>query len=268
VIQPTNKEKDIQDKHDGCRFVLKHSEEDIQSMYDEVWSYSRINTYVQCPKAYEIQYIQGYRGNPNVYSYLGGLIHDIMEKWYNGVYNKSQAILQFEKDYNSHFGIYWFPNDKIRDNWYKAMHNFFIKHEKSSDTGQQEVLCLYKTPKGNIFRGFIDRITDDTIIDWKTSSMFSGKKLLSAGRQLILYKLAVEQECNVNIDKVAWCMMKYNNMKYYDVTPTLINETKEYLDNTVDAIHNNVGKEYECKYEKFFCENLCSVRNRCPKKNG
>jgi len=243
---------------------LNHNEEEIQEKYDEVWSYSRINTYNQCPMSYKIQYIDNYKGKPNVYSYLGGLIHDIMEKWYNNIIDKKEAITMFEKAYNSHFGLYFFMSDKVRNNWYKSMHNFFINHEKMKEEGQQEVLCMYKTPNGNIFRGFIDRITNNAIIDWKTSSMFSGKKLLSAGRQLILYKLAVEQETQQNIDKVAWCMMKYGEMKYYHVTPELIQETKDYLDNNVATIKANEGKEYKCNYDKFFCENLCSVANRCP----
>nr|WP_233499550.1 hypothetical protein [Bacillus velezensis] len=37
--------------------------------------------------------------------------------------------------------------------------------------------------------------------DWKTSSKFAGKKLNEAGRQLLMYKLALEQTTDLKVDK-------------------------------------------------------------------
>ena len=48
------------------------------------------------------------------------------------------------------------------------------------------------------------------VIDWKTSSKFSGKaKLQEAGRQLLMYKLGLEATSKAKINTVSWCMIKY-----------------------------------------------------------
>ncbi|TCJ01136.1 PD-(D/E)XK nuclease family protein [Cytobacillus praedii] len=67
-----------------------------------------------------------------------------------------------------------------------------------------------------IMQGYVDAIQPSekgkpyiNIIDWKTSSKFSGKKLDEAGRQLLMYKLGLESTTNLKVDKIMWFMIKY-----------------------------------------------------------
>jgi len=63
-------------------------------------------------------------------------------------------------------------------------------------------------------QGYIDAVDDtdkengECILDWKSSSMFSGEKEREAGRQLIIYKLAREAMGH-KVNRVGWFMMKY-----------------------------------------------------------
>uniref|UniRef100_UPI0039EC3733 PD-(D/E)XK nuclease family protein n=1 Tax=Clostridium perfringens TaxID=1502 RepID=UPI0039EC3733 len=80
----------------------------------------------------------------------------------------------------------------------------------------------------NVFQGYIDFITRDKngdyhIIDWKTSTIYTGKKVLKESGQLILYAERLIQR-GVPIDKIH---IKWNFLKYCTVQQTLITVDKE-----------------------------------------
>jgi len=79
-----------------------------------------------------------------------------------------------------------------------------------------EELIVFQTDDDEFFQGYIDAIVPSekgkpyvNIIDWKTSSKFSGKKLNEAGRQLLMYGLGLEQTTSYKVDKIMWFMVKY-----------------------------------------------------------
>ena len=78
---------------------------------------------------------------------------------------------------------------------------------------------LFEVVDGIWIQGYIDAMYQDkngdvVVIDWKTSSKFTGDKLTEAGRQLLLYKMAVERLTNHKVSRVAWFMIKYAYVKY------------------------------------------------------
>jgi hypothetical protein len=112
-------------------------------------------------------------------------------------------------------------------------------------------------------QGYIDGITPSQkgkpyidIIDWKTSSKFSGKKLNEAGRQLLMYKLGIEDNTNFKVDKVMWFMIKYlyvcNMQKNGKVKRKMCNRGK-----WVKEIRTQIEKElYKCNMDEFEVELL------------
>ena len=49
-----------------------------------LWSISRLNTFNTCQYSYYKTYIEGNRGTPNIYSYMGNIVHNAIERMYNG----------------------------------------------------------------------------------------------------------------------------------------------------------------------------------------
>lgn len=188
----------------------------------KLYSISKINTFAQCPFQYEETYIKGNRGEDNCYSIAGSETHDWLEAIHKGeldvniLPDKLEGTLMALELLGQSF-----PSKTIEDNWIADM-THFAKNFKPLDIKeiQTEELMLFEIKPNVWIRGYIDAIiktNDDEImvLDWKTSSMFSGKGLIEAGRQLLLYKKGLEiMEPDLKVDKVAWYMLKYSDAYY------------------------------------------------------
>ena len=89
---------------------------------------------------------------------------------------------------------------------------------REGDRFISELGFILKLDETKALMGYIDLLilhTDGTceIIDFKTSSTFDKNHTVEAGRQLILYKLAIEQLYNIKVNTVSWQMLKYVDVK-------------------------------------------------------
>lgn len=187
----------------------------------KTYSISKLNTMDQCPyQAYLNYVLHTKQKNESIYGRLGTKVHDTVEAYVHGDAKNEdiKAAIQNELADLEMFGID-FPTSKdgsssIRDNWVANMNRF--AEEFSFDTSQKtitEKLLLYKIDNDHFMMGYVDAFilnNDGTVsvIDWKTSSNFDKAHLLSAGRQLIVYKLALEQS-GYTVKDCKWCMLKY-----------------------------------------------------------
>lgn len=184
-----------------------------------VYSISRLNSFNQCKYGYNKTYNEGDRGKQNIYSIAGSSIHDALENIYSDKATKEDLIKAYEGTMKKceMFGID-FPTEQIRNNWEADMSNFVYNFEKLNMKGITEQFILFEILPNIWIQGYIDAIFayEDKlfIVDWKSSSEFKGDKLIEAGRQLALYKLAIEELTGRKVDKVAWFMMKYVYVKY------------------------------------------------------
>lgn len=184
-----------------------------------VYSISRLNSFNQCKYGYNKTYNEKDRGKQNIYSIAGSSIHDALENIYKNNATKEDLIKAYEGTMKKceMFGIK-FPNEQIENNWKTDMGDFVNNFKKLDLKGVMEQFILFEILPDIWIQGYIDAIfaNDDEllIIDWKSSSEFKGEKLVDAGRQLALYKLAIEKLTGRKVDKVAWFMMKYVYVKY------------------------------------------------------
>lgn len=201
------------------------TEELVQKLREDghtVWSFSRLGTFHNCNFEYYNTYIKKNRGIGNCYTELGSLCHEYVEGVYKGeiidtsdfnqkLHNKLLELEIMDLD---------FPSEVIKNSFVKDMDHFTINFSKLDGEFDIEKMFLAKVG-GKYLLGYIDaiRTIEDedgnkktSIIDWKSSSKFTGDKLTSAGRQLIIYKLGLEQTSDLNIDKIMWGMLKYINV--------------------------------------------------------
>jgi ATP-dependent helicase/DNAse subunit B len=183
----------------------------------KVYSFSKLGTFNTCEYEYYNSYILKNRGLNNVYTEMGSCLHNNIEAIYDGESN----LEQFKNNYNDKLmelemlGID-FPNENIKNSWIKDVNHFVDNFKKMDTKIIQEQLIVFEAAPGIWMQGYIDGILPSgqgkpyvNILDWKTSSKFTGKKLNEAGRQLLMYKVGLEDNSAVKVDRVMWCMIKY-----------------------------------------------------------
>ena len=193
--------------------------EELKAQGKNVYSISRLNSLRQCPYSAYITYVLNDRGDNNVWAALGSIMHDTLQDIIDngtstesladsleaGIENLEISGLDFPKDRNG--------NSTIRDNWIANMTGFCKHFKAPKGTFKTEQLVIYKVSEDDYVQGYIDLmpINEDgtvSVFDWKTSSQFKGDHLIEAGRQLVLYAQALEQE-GYKVKDLAWVMLKY-----------------------------------------------------------
>ncbi|MED3792487.1 PD-(D/E)XK nuclease family protein [Niallia alba] len=190
-----------------------------------IWSFSRINTLHNCEHEYYLSRIKKMKSLDNIYSLCGSYAHEILEKYYCNEIKYQDMVVKFESDFlDVEISDYKFSNDKeknnkMRDKYKECVVHFFKTHNKMADKVAIEKL-IWIDIEGNVFIGYVDAIHKDEdgnfiITDFKTSSMYKGKKVQEHGKQLLLYALGLIQGgVDINKIKVRWNFLKYVNISY------------------------------------------------------
>lgn len=186
------------------------------------YSHSRLGNFNQCKRAYYYTYVDKKPQKTGVYSTLGTACHTSLEEVYEGkLDNPNKQIFQDEFDKCEMFGIE-FPKSKydIKGGYYKDISAFYDVYKKIETKGEfiSELGFLLKIDEDHYEMGYIDLLIlneDGTadIVDFKTSSTFDKKHTIEAGRQLILYAMAIEQLYGIKVNTVSWQMLKYIDVK-------------------------------------------------------
>lgn len=196
------------------------------------YSHSRLQNFNQCKRGYYYTYINKKPQKAGIYSMLGTACHTSLERLYDGTdeeLNKSIFDEEFLKA--ELFGIN-FPKSKydIKGGYQKDIHSFYSVYKKNKTDGEfiSELGFILKLDDNHYEIGYIDLLIlnkDGTadIIDFKTSSTFDNNHTIEAGRQLVLYKMAIEQLYNIKVNTVSWEMLKYVDVKIGN------NKTKQAL---------------------------------------
>jgi len=242
------------------------------------FSYSRINTFNNCPQKYKIQYIDKVSNKCNsIEAYMGQRVHQVLEELYSIKNLKNKFILfdQLIEMYNKSWTDNWDDNIfiskyKYDKNYYNkftvynngliCLKNYYNRFSKSGYFKEN----IYATELGIdikigdfIFKGFIDRVDiDDSgiidIIDYKTSSKSKGKMQALNDLQLAIYGLAIR--------KIFKKYKKINSHLYYLRNDKLISfehsidkmeKLKDIIINKVEEI--NSTNRYIAK-ESILCE--------------
>lgn len=238
--------------------------EELKEQGAKIFSFSRLNSFHNCEYEYYNSYVLKNRGINNIYTELGSLIHNNIE----AIYDETSDIVKFKDNYTNKMlelemlGIK-FPSDTIGESWKRDISHFINNFNKLDTKIIQEKLIIFEVGDGIWLQGYVDGIVPSekgkpfiNVIDWKTSSKFTGKKLLEAGRQLLLYKVGLEDNTNFKVDKVMWCMVKYiyvcNMQKNGKVKKKMCNRGK-----WVKEMKSTIEKEmYKLGIDEFEVEML------------
>lgn len=220
---------------------MRKTKEELQQIKEkygvkELWSFSRVNKFLTSPYEYYLKYILKIKEDrmSGIYATSGGIVHDIIERFYTHQIEYEQML----KDYEN--ALFLFDqaelkynvtdaekNAKIACKYEECIKHFFCNHKPFKQKALLEQFALTFLG-GRVFQGYIDFIFQDndgnvTILDWKTSTMYTGTKVHKESKQLLLYALSLIQH-GVPIEKIKIC---WNFIKYVKVSFTLQNGNKK-----------------------------------------
>lgn len=194
-----------------------------------IWSWSKWNCFHTSPYEYFLKYILHKKEDRTdcIYTTTGGIAHDIMERRYTSKLPYEQMIDDFEDGWVTAFNIAEMKfdrnspekNDKISQKYYENLKHFFMNHTPLKYKPVIEQFVKAKIGD-NLFQGYIDVCFKDdeenfNILDWKTSSIYKGKKAENECGQLVVYAIGLSQQ-GIPMDKIriCWNFLKYVSIQY------------------------------------------------------
>ena len=214
----------------------------------KIYSISRINNFNTCKRGYYYTYIDKKKQKDGVYSLLGSAAHEDLEHLYDGSTEELERS-SFDTEWLKAelFGIN-FPSEKIKENYKKDMDEHYKIYKKMQGEFISELGFILKLDELHYLTGYIDllKLREDgkvEIYDFKTSAMFKGEKLVSAGRQLIIYQEALRQLYGLETLTNGWIMLKYVEVKIGNNKPKLAVSAREWVSKCKSQIKTLMKKE-------------------------
>lgn len=255
-----------------------------------LWSWSRMNTFMTSKFEYLLKYILKSKEDrcDSCYTTLGTICHDTLDKFYEGDIEYEGMIDEYNDGFTTAITIADLKfnrsdeekNKSIGEKYNQNLIHFFENH-----TVYKYKLAIEKpiiaNINGNVFVGYIDAIYKDEDgyyypLDFKSSSIYTGKTLEENSGQLVLYSIGLHQ-MGIPLDKIKpqfnflkYCTIKYQlkkgDVKYRNVERSKIGESlqsnaktwlkkfgyepdeylKEMLDtNSIDCLPDKVKAKYE-----------------------
>ena len=255
-----------------------------------LWSWSKMNTYMTSKFEYLLKYILKSKEDrcDSCYTTLGTICHDTLDKFYDGQIKYEDMI----DDYNDGFttaitiaDLKFNRSDEEKNKSIGEKYNENLIHFFKNHTVYKHKLLVEKpitvNINGNVFIGYIDALYKDDdgyyhIIDFKSSSIYTGKTLEENSGQLTIYAIGLNQ-MGIPLDKIKaefnflkYCTIRYEQkngaIKYRNVERCKIGESlqsnartwlkhfgyepDEYLmemldTNSIDCLPDKVKEKYE-----------------------
>lgn len=202
---------------------------------DIIYSWSRYNKYKNDPYGYMLGYIKKIPEvkKDSIWGESGGICHDILERFYLKEIQYEDMLTEYEtKLFEMQMKELKYnrtdedSNDKIATKYEDSIRHFFSNYKPLISKVILEQFVTINIGRF-YFQGYIDflhKINEDYIIeDFKTSTIYTGKKKISEAGQLILYAESLIQR-GITLDKIK---IRWNFLKYCTVISELKGIDKE-----------------------------------------
>ena len=209
--------------------------EKVKQQYgvDILWSFSRFNCYRTSKYEYMLKYVQKVKENNDkmsAYAPLGTVCHDSIEAYYEGKLSANDLPNEFDDAFTINIDIAGLcfdrcdstKNENIKTKYYKNLMHYFDNFKPMDVTPKLEQFLTIKVANDIVFQGYADCLSIEDgyciVTDFKTSSIYKGKKAEKESAQLVLYSEALRQK-GFPKDKIKarWAFLKYVDVDYEQV---------------------------------------------------
>ncbi len=223
-----------------------------------VWSYSKLNSFYDCQMAYCLQRLEKVDSKDNIWSLLGSVTHEVIEKLIKKEITKEEAKSYFIKQLDDYkFLGTSFPTEQMENNYRKSilhyLDNFVLPDVKDFKI---ELKSFLEVDNKNVLIGFIDFVIQHhdgsiEIRDFKTSTKFTGKDLDDKARQLVIYSEMIKQAYpKIKDIKISFDMLKYARVTYKDFKRSkvvdrhkLVLLMRDYIEKDLASLYNPLDVE-------------------------
>lgn len=247
------------------------------------YSFSRLSTYHTCQYQYNEHYNNKESGENNTFAGYGTMAHEILEKYYNGDLKAEDMKEEYQKGFSEECGdgviMYapkkdgdYFEKD-LTELYYNSGLEYFSDFEGFDDLNilgvEEEFSFLLSYNDVNfILGGFIDLVAEKDgylyVIDHKSKGKFKSKaEKKKYRRQLALYSLAAERKWGKPVKEVWFNQFRLNHIEKFKLDDEMVEEALMWATDTVKAIESEFMWLPNTS-DKFYCKNLCDIREKCP----
>lgn len=257
---------------------------DVWRIKDQSWSFSKIKTYVNCPKEFDLLYIQKKLKKDNAFSQWGIFLHLILEKYYKNEIELYDLLRFYQSNYQEYITLN-FPSN-LDDRYYFDGIEYLENFEgipENYDVLEVEKKFNYYVNDIKV-SGVIDLILRNkltgtiSIMDHKSRSAFKSKKDIdNALEQLYIYSRFINQEYRQFPEFLNFNLIRGNQIiqtpfdktQYIEVMKRFLATVEKIK--TDDNIKDKIYISYKAKgkllskFKKndFYCNFLCGARNYC-----
>jgi hypothetical protein len=247
------------------------------------FSYSNINSFHTCHYMWKLNYIDCLERKSSFFGNFGSYCHLILEKffrdeleiWELAEYykeNYSKEITEFPPPYPANMGENYFQDGlKFFEDFEFDKSNYeILAIEDSFDTQymgynlviKPDMVLKNRSNKNNI------------LLDYKTSKLrgnekYDKKKIDDYRKQLELYAYFLYFEKKIEINKLfLWFIRNDGRFVELNIDQSSIIDTLDWFKTTIENI--KIETEWvanNTKENKFFCQQICSMRNFCKYNN-
>ena len=238
--------------------------EKVKQQYgvDILWSFSRFNCYRTSKYEYMLKYVQKVKENNDkmsAYAPLGTVCHDNIEAYYDGKLSADSLPDEFDEAFTVNIDIAGLcfdrcdstKNENIKTKYYKNLMHYFENFKPMDVKPTLEQFLTIKVTDNIVFQGYADCLSIEDgyciVTDFKTSSIYKGKKAEKESAQLVLYSEALRQK-GFPKDKIKarWAFLKYVDIDYEQVNGKIKTRTVERAEigNSLQASAKTWLKKY------------------------
>jgi RecB family exonuclease len=234
-----------------------------------VWSFSRLNSFIQCPYQFKLQYIDEVKGIQNFFAEYGSFCHEILEKYCKNELSIFELVNEYENKYWQSINFKAPPNKYVdlNQNYYNQGLEYFENFEVFED---YKILAVEKEVSFEIdkykFKGYIDLLLEDKngslhIADHKSSDPKSKKseKAQEYFKQMYFYSIPIFNEYGKYPIKLHINAFRKQQWFTEDFNINKVDEVKSWALETINKINKEI--KYLPKSDRFFCSFLCNYRN-------
>lgn len=250
----------------------------------QVYSHSRLSTFENCPLKFKFKYIDKVETEieESIESFLGKIVHEVLEKLYRDLKFQKQNSLQdllnyldkiWEEKWND--GIIIVREEYSKENYKKMAIKFItdfynrykpFNQDKTISIEHRVLINLDKKGRYKL-QGYVDRISYNSegeyeIHDYKTNANLPIQDYLENDRQLALYAIAVKEAYKDAKDvKLVWHFLAFDKEQDSYRSEKQLEQLKKDTIELIKKIENE--KKFEARVSKL-CD-WCEFRPICPK---
>ena len=243
---------------------------------DNIYSFSRLSTFEQCPYQYYLNYVLPKEERPpkedNAFSLYGSFVHELLEKYSLGELASWDLLQIYEDEFDLRVNKDFPPNAyaDLRESYfndgYAFLESFDGFDEEYETLGvEQKFVCDFGDFK---LQGFIDLILRDRktggiiVQDWKSKSKFANKKEQAHyARQPALYSKYIYETYGVFPTILRFYMFRKGTIVDIPFSEKIYNEAINWASNIVKKIEAT-DSWYPVK-DSWMCTQLCDFRHSC-----